>query len=144
MNKNKYIKLIIILFFVSVLLAVGYYYALQEEINSLNDSRDNTKKNILDSLSVTLNHVSESANHLNAILESNINTKNFTFDNFNKLTAFNIYPFRDVIQNIRFSPIIYPDEIAGHNIFGNTQINGYQLKPAGGLINNNFYFQQLI
>lgn len=143
--KYKYLYLSLLL--VSVLFTAVFTMLYLDFTNELEESKIKSAETIVETIQngylttiAEMNHFIE----INTAVIRDIG-KNITNKEFNKFNQLSESPFLDELDNIRFSPLIYNEELAAHEAFGRSDIGDtYQINQVGPAIGVNISRETII
>ena len=128
----------ILIIIISIIITIGAIFPIY--LITLNDKQNELQNNIINNKNLLINDIIlETQNVLNTfklILESNkeiileLGKSEISEDLFLRITNIENFLYRDSIENIRYSPIIYHSELANHenSIFSQQLKPGYQIR----------------
>jgi len=142
-RKVKYaIGILLIWSIVSIAFGVSWKLVSNNLNRELDDRANTTALNIKQSYLYQKEQIYKSIHRSILLTESAAQKygKNITNEQFSEFSKIEFDPFYNNIQNNRFSPIIFSNEVSGHNSFGREKINPqYVLRPS---TSNGFYPNQ--
>lgn len=116
---------LIILLFITLVTGLAALFILKQQQNELNREKIDLANSVTENLEIQLNLIEHSYRYLLGQINSTIafhNTRNISQALFESLTEYDTHPFRNFVQNIRFSPIVLNGERESYNTFANAYI----------------------
>ena len=123
----RYKWFLISVFFILIIFG-GLFGWLLYDINSqLDENKETDSTTIKNNLEITYLNTMNELNHLLVINREMLKNEDKTLSNdfFIKFNQFDTLQIKDALENIRFSPLIYNEELEEHEIIGGTIYPNY-------------------